>query len=536
MLLDRLMKLPPRTSHSVRHRDVAFVMRDGVTLLGDVYLPVRPSNEPTVLLRSPYGRHGVVALLAQTFANRGYIVVLQSCRGTFGSGGRFDPFFQETADGVDTVDWIERQPWFSGKLGLHGGSYMGQVQWAIAAKLGERIAAISTVVTTSDFQEAIHDGGGFRLQDLLVWARQIDQQEKGHGLRNALRQRLFGDPLDRLYHELPIDTLDTKALGKRIDFWREWTTRDPGDTFWEPIRFTKTIGRITAPMSMVTGWSDFFFAYQMRDFQQLRAQGKTARITIGQWTHGSLGMIGESLRDALAWFDIYLKNKPPVDATDLQRVKFWVNGPDQWRTADAWPPHDPVTVRLGLTADGRLSETASAVGVRSFTYDPLNPTPSLAGPTLANAKGRGDVRSLSARSDVLNFDGATLDQALEIVGNVSVTLTVSASSPYHDLFICLCDVDARGRAINITDGYRRLRTRLPNSSTEQTVTITASPVAWRIQKGHHLRLIVAAGAFPRFARNRGVDDSMDTRAMKPVDIFVHCDTPEHSQLQFQISR
>ena len=84
MLIDRLLRLPPRTSRSVRHRDVAFTMRDGVTLLGDIYLPAKPSGEPTVLLRSPYGRHSVIALLAQAFANRGYIAVIQSCRGTFG--------------------------------------------------------------------------------------------------------------------------------------------------------------------------------------------------------------------------------------------------------------------------------------------------------------------------------------------------------------------------------------------------------------------------------------------------------------------
>jgi putative CocE/NonD family hydrolase len=534
MLLDRLLKLPPRSSRSVRHRDVGFLMRDGVTLLGDIYLPAKPTDEPTVLVRSPYGRHGVVALLAQAFAYRGYITVIQSCRGTFGSGGSFNPFFQEAADGIDTVEWIEKQPWFSGKLGLHGGSYMGQVQWAIAAELGDRLSAISTVVTTSDFQEAIHDGGGFRLQDLLVWARQLDQQESGHGLRNALKQRLFGDPLDRVYLELPIQTLDVKALGKRVDFWREWTTRSPDDTFWEPIRFTKTIERIKTPMSMVTGWSDFFFRYQMRDFKQLRAQGSAARISVGQWTHGSLGMIGESLRDALEWFDIHLKGKPPARTQDLDRVKFWVNGPNEWREAKTWPPGKQVATRLALDADGQLTGHGITPGTRSFIYDPSDPTPSLAGPTLANRKGRGDLRSLIARKDVLSFDGPLLDQPIEIIGDVSVTLTTSASSAHHDLFVCLCDADPRGRTVNITDGYQRLA---PSSSLDaanrRTTVINAFPTAWRVHRGHRLRLLVAGGAFPRFARNRGVDASEgDGTELKPVEITLHCDVVESCVLQF----
>lgn len=537
MLLDRLMKLPPRTSRSVRHRDVQFPMRDGATLLGDVYLPATPSGEPTVLLRSPYGRHGIVALLAQVFANRGYITVIQSCRGTFGSGGTFNPFFQEAADGIDTVEWIERQPWFSGTLGLHGGSYMGQVQWAVAAELGDRLSAISTVVTTSDFQEAIHDGGGFRLQDLLVWARQLDQQESGHGLRNALKQRIFGDPLDRIYHELPVHELDVRALGKRVDFWREWAMRDPDDTFWEPIRFTKTIEHIKTPMSMVTGWSDFFFTYQMRDFQLLRAQASKARISVGQWTHGSPGMLGESLRDALEWFDIHLKGKMPARTQDLDRVKFWVNGADEWREESRWPPRDSVTTRLALSADGRLGDDRMTSGVRSFTYDPSDPTPSLAGATLAHRKGRGDVRSLSTRKDVLTFDGPALDQPIEIIGGVSVTLTTSSSSPYHDLFVCLCDVDPRGRTINITDGYIRLR--LPSSSDAgtRTTTLTAAPAAWLVPRGHHLRLLVTGGAFPRFARNMGVDAARgDGVAMQPVEIALHCVSNDSCAVMFSTRR
>lgn len=532
MLIDRLLRLPPRTSRSVRHRDVAFTMRDGVTLLGDIYLPAKPSGEPTVLLRSPYGRHSVIALLAQAFANRGYIAVIQSCRGTFGSGGQFNPFFQEADDGIDTVEWIEKQPWFSGKLGLHGGSYMGQVQWAIAAELGDRLSAISTVVTTSDFQEAIHDGGGFRLQDLLVWARKLDQQESGQGLRNALK-RVFGDPLNRIYHELPVETLDVKALGKRIDFWREWTTRDPDDVFWEPIRFTKTIDRIKAPMSMVTGWSDFFFTYQMRDFRLLRAQGSTARISVGQWTHGSPGMIGESLRDALEWFDIHLKGKPPARTQDLNRVKFWVNGPNEWREAKTWPPGNNVATRLALSADGRLSDGVITPGVRSFTYDPSDPTPSLAGPTLANAKGRGNVRSLSMRKDVLTFDGPTLDQPIEIIGDVIVTLTTSASRPHHDLFVCLCDVDPRDRTINITDGYIRLRPSSPPDASPRASVLKAFPTSWRVPSGHHLRLLVAGGAFPRFARNRGVDSKdSDGSAMTPVEITLHCESTATCTVEF----
>jgi predicted acyl esterase len=78
-------------------------MRDGVTLVADHYAPERPRG--TILVRGPYDRGGPWALLqARLFAARGYHVVLQSCRGTYGSGGEFVPFVHEAADGADTVD------------------------------------------------------------------------------------------------------------------------------------------------------------------------------------------------------------------------------------------------------------------------------------------------------------------------------------------------------------------------------------------------------------------------------------------------
>jgi len=173
------------------------------------------------------------------------------------------------------------------------------------------------------------------------------------------------------------------------------------------------------------------------------------------------------------------------------------------------------------------------VGVRSFTYDPADPTPSLAGPTLANRKGRGDVRSLSMRNDVLTFDGPVFDQPIEIIGDVSVTLTTSASRSHHDLFVCLCDVDPRGRTINITDAYIRLRAPSSNGTSRRCTTLKAAPAAWRVPRGHRLRLLVAAGAFPRFARNRGVDVmNGDGIGLIPVEITLHCESAQSCTLAF----
>jgi putative CocE/NonD family hydrolase len=267
----------------------------------------------------------------------------------------------------------------------------------------------------------------------------------------------------------------------------------------------------------VGGWSDLFIPFQIRDFKAMKGLGKSVRLKLGPWTHSNFQGVGEGIRDALDWFDIHLKGHTG-SSEDLDRVLLWVNGADEWRELRAWPSS---TTKLSLDANGRLTSHGPEAGDLTFTYDPNHPTPSLEGPKLPSRTGRGDMSELAARSDVMVFDGPIVDAQLELLGDVSVTLTTSATSPHHDLFVCLCDVGPDGKAINITDGYRRLS--LAGGPGRRTTTVEALPVAWRLDVGHRLRLLVAAGAFPRFARNLGLGEPLAIATdSRDVDITVHC--------------
>src|SRR5262245_897610 len=97
----RLLRLPaPLLRDIVIDRDLPIPMDDGVVLLAERYAPPPGTQAaPTVLVRSPYGRRGAFGFLyGRLLAERGLQTVVQSIRGTFGSGGRFDPF-DERADG-----------------------------------------------------------------------------------------------------------------------------------------------------------------------------------------------------------------------------------------------------------------------------------------------------------------------------------------------------------------------------------------------------------------------------------------------------
>src|SRR5258708_31558774 len=149
-LVGRFLRLGPRRSrHIAAEHDIPVPMPDGAVLLADRWYPVGIDRPPIVLLRSPYGRVGYLSMVGRLFAERGYQAVLQSCRGTAGSGGDFTPFRNEAADGRATFEWLERQPWFTGTVGTWGGSYLGLTPGACAAGSPDYGKAMATGVTAS---------------------------------------------------------------------------------------------------------------------------------------------------------------------------------------------------------------------------------------------------------------------------------------------------------------------------------------------------------------------------------------------------
>src|SRR6202161_2226776 len=113
------MRLPrAQTLDVVRVPDLRTAADDGAVLLSDRWVARGEAErpQPTVLVRSPYGRRQLVGMLfGRLLAERGLQVVIQSVRGTFGSGGEFSPF-DEHDDGLATVRWLAGQPWHDGRI------------------------------------------------------------------------------------------------------------------------------------------------------------------------------------------------------------------------------------------------------------------------------------------------------------------------------------------------------------------------------------------------------------------------------------
>ena len=506
---------PPRFRVGVE-RDIAIVMHDGVTLRADHYFPKAEGAFPTVLVRSGYGRELEAGLFGRAFAQllvpfaeRGYHVLLQTTRGRFGSQGEFGPVLAAREDGLATLAWIARQPWFNGAVGMWGASWLGYMQWAVAADAPPYLKALAPSITTSQFYTWTFPEGAFGLDHMLRWVISITLE--GVPGRPALRRsraELRRAVSAALMH-LPLNEGDMVAVGEVLPYYREYfnhTIRD--DPYWHSSDRSLNMAEVAAPVTLVSGWYDFFLRELLADYAALRAAGKAPYLTIGPWFHTSLPLAIETMRQGLAWFEAHLRHNPM--ALRAKPVRVYVMGAGEWREMDAWPPPTRAQEYF-LHAQGRLGPQASDVDTapERYRYDPADPTPALGGPLFSSAQaGPKDNRSLEARSDVLCFTTDRLAADVEIMGAPTVTLYARSSLAHTDFFARLCDVQPDGRSLNVTDGLLRLT---PDGSAAppdgvQCVSVRLWPTAYRFRSGHRIRLQISSGAHPRWSRNLGTGE------------------------------
>jgi uncharacterized protein len=106
----------------LKHLHVRVPMRDGVQLSANIFLPSDTARFPVILVRTPYNKGEELTPNYRFFVEHGYAMVVEDVRGRYESEGIFDPLGQEPRDGDDTLNWIARQSWSDGKIGMLGGS------------------------------------------------------------------------------------------------------------------------------------------------------------------------------------------------------------------------------------------------------------------------------------------------------------------------------------------------------------------------------------------------------------------------------
>jgi putative CocE/NonD family hydrolase len=542
--LARLIGLRPADTEEVGvERDLPMSADGDATLLSDHWFPTGGtplSDVPIVLLRSPYGRRQL-GPVARLFAERGYQVVIQSCRGTFGSGGGWEPFRNEQADGHRALDWLATQPWWSGRVATFGASYLGLTQWAVIADPPPSLQAAALNVTTSRFRDAVvFPGGSFTLETGATWMYLLEHQELGwrHVIAAQMRARRG---MAGAYTTLPLAAAESAVLGRRVDYYQDWLLHDrPGDPWWDVVDFGRDLSKVP-PTTHVGGWYDIFLPAQLADYQSLVAAGRKSRLTIGPWTHASPRGLGTAVRDGLEWFDGHLRDDR--GALRPLPVRLFVLGRERWVDLAAWPP-PALPTRWYLRAGGGLGrETPVPSAPDAYRWDPADPTPGSGGASLnAATAGPRPQREREERDDVLTFTSDALPVDLTVAGPLRAEIWLRSSNWNTDLFVRLCDVAPSGRSLNLSDGILRLEpdgagVSHLGSAADGDVSLEADgtvrvgirmwPTAVMFRRGHRIRVQVSGGAHPLFARNLGGGESLGEGTKLVVADHEIFHDPEH---------
>jgi putative CocE/NonD family hydrolase len=523
--------------------DVPTRMRDGVTLRANVYRPEGTGPWPTLLARTPYGKdlaQHVSWLDPVQAARRGFLVVVQDTRGRYASDGVWDPFRFERQDGYDAVEWAAKLPGSNGRIGMYGGSYWGNSQWLAAAGQPPSLAAISPSVTWSDPMDGLFArGGAVELGLVVPWSLEQGLDYLRRTARDAaeLRRRVTAvlDEWDRLdtggYWDLPVHDIEVLRRHGVPDLGSIRALDDPSIAEWCRVR--GYYDRVDVPTFHIGGWYDIFVQGTLDSYQAMAARRGDARLIVGPWTHpGWADPIGEQLfgiraaKDGvpahpcgdvndfqLAWLRGHLD--PGADITLPEApVRIFVMGRNEWRDERCWPPSRAVRRRWYLHASGGLGNAvpdAEEEQSSQFTYDPLDPVPTVGGNTVmwpGYPGGPMNQARVEARRDVIVFTSAPLADDVEVTGRVLVVLHAASSAPSTDWVARLCDVHPDGRSVNICDGITRVSSAAGECGRHEIDLWSTSNVFLR---GHRIRVDVTSSSFPRWDRNLNTGNQRDSR-------------------------
>ncbi len=262
----------------------AVAMRDGVNLATDIYRPAGEIQVPAILMRLPYNKELPVVLFLSgdilRIAQAGYAVAVQDCRGTFQSEGEFKPYFQEAADGADTIAWAAIQPWCSGVVGMMGASYYGATQWLAAGESPPALRAMAPFITTDQYHDKwTYQGGAYQLGFMLQWATAT------FGVGEAVRRLVHGqaavadleaaltaaDEVAPGYAHLPLT--DHPDLARLTPYMLDWLAHPDYDDYWRAIAPRERYRKITAPALNFGGWYDLFLGGTLANYTGMKARG-----------------------------------------------------------------------------------------------------------------------------------------------------------------------------------------------------------------------------------------------------------------------
>lgn len=503
------MKVVTHFPRPVREIMTAWIpMADGVRLAARIWLPVDAEQNPVPALLEylPYrrrdGTSGRDSITQPYMAGHGYAAVRVDIRGSGDSDGLLlDEYTrQEIDDGVQVIDWLARQNWCSGRVGMWGISWGGINALQVAARRPPALRAIMPMGFADDrYNGDCHFMGGCLLEGNTSWGGSFFAGNTRPPDPAVVGERWRAMWLDRLEHaQPPIAT---------------WLTHQRRDGYWTAESVNEDYGRIQAAVYAVSGWQDSYSRNVLPLLEHLTVPKKAL---IGPWAHGwpHLARPGPAigfLQEALRWWDHWLRD---IDTgiMDEPMLRVWMGSwvapaklvpewPGRWVGRPAWPAPGSAVRTLHLCG-GELRAQAgpeTRLPIRSPLTTGLQAGYQCSyglGPDLSDDQRSDDAMSLC-------FDSAPLEQEWQLLGEPQIELDISSDQPQALLAARLCDVAPDGSSLRLSYGLLNLAHRdgsaLPTPLVPGAlyrVRLGLCGLAQVVAKGHRIRLALSNNYWP----------------------------------------
>jgi uncharacterized protein len=549
---------------------VMMPMRDGVRLATDIYRPKGNAKVPIVFSRTPYNfntwgdgemrTRGLEA--AYDAVQRGYAYVVQNERGRFFSEGEWDILGTPLTDGYDAFEWMSKQPWSNGKIGVIGCSSTAEWQMAVASQNHPALAAMvaqgfgAGVGRVGEFYE---QGNWYRggAQQMLFTAWLYGTQNdvyrptfpKDIPQEDLVRVQRFYDMATEMprvdwanaLQHLPVQDIIKNVNGQK-GVYDKMIVRKPNDPAWFEGGLYHDNMPLNVPGFWFVSWYDVSTSPNLALFNHVRKNpnkeiadnqylviAPTLHCAYKRATENTL--VGErSVGDARlnydeltwGWFDMLLKGETNDFKKNTPRVKYFTMGSNQWQTSETWPPANAVMTDFFLSSEGKantrngdgklVAKVPSADKPDSFMYDPMNPVKSHGGNVCCTGNaiqgGAFDQSEMELRDDILVYTSEPLKAGIEVSGFIESTLYLSSDVKDTDVTIKIIDVSPEGKAYNLDETIQRVRYRegydkevFMEKGNVYKVKLTPMSTSNYFAAGHRIRIEVSSSNFPRFERN-----------------------------------
>ena len=399
--------------------------------------------------------------LAKTAALHGYVGIVAYARGKRDSPDTIAPWEHEVQDTYGVIDWISRQRWSNGKVGMYGASYDGFTQWAAAKHLH---SALKTIVPGSasfpgfglPMQNNVYQNANYAWPFYVMDNRELDDATYNNSQRWIdLNQKWYAS--GRPYREIDaVDGTPNPLLHRQIQ-------HPSFDSYWKAMQpYASDYARIKIPVLTITGYYDDANAAAVDYLVQHYRYDRQANhyLVVGPYPHASstkpfvprfvrgyaIDPVAQmdSLELTYQWFDYVMRGSPRPELLE-DRINFEVMGANQWKHAPSIDAMSSQKLTLYLTNE-KVGEQHRLSSLEPGQLAYLEQTVDFADRTSQNSLyPDGAIIDMPNLTNGFKFVSDPFDASVSIAGVITGALDVSINKRDLDITLALYELTPSGK-------------------------------------------------------------------------------------------